>query len=252
MESKKGDNVFQKNKAITLTGEKKMNPLSQTIKKSQTGIKIVATILACLTAAPQMSLAASNESVLKNNEQMKIVPTLGYTYFNIQGTSADYKAKGGNSAAVLLQIPMMNGNLDIESGIEYLETNARLSAEFGFLSIDLATLAVKQIAVPIRAKYTFNPEAQGTHWFGKGGLTPTYLMSAKQDDINGVSTDLKSEMTSIGLLTQAGVGADWGFGNAPGRMSVDVTYSYGLTKAFKSEGGRAAGFQVQAGYAINL
>lgn len=228
----------------------------KTFLKSAKGSQVKVLVLAaCLSAIPQLAMASTNESVSSpsRTEQLKIVPTLGYSYFNIQGSSTDYKSKAGNSLAVLAQMPIMGGQVELESGLEYLETGAKQTVDSGFfgLSIDTNTITIKQLAVPLRAKYVINPTAEGTHWYGKAGLTPTFVMSAKSEDALGGSTDIKSDLNSIGLLTQAGFGADWGIA-AAGRVSLDFTYSYGLTKVSKNEDGRATGFQIQAGYAFNL
>lgn len=226
----------------------------KTFLKSAKGSQVKVLVLAaCLSAIPQLAVAATNESIgSSHTEQLKIVPTLGYSYFNIQGSAQDYKSKGGNSLAVLAQMPLMGGQMEVESGLEYLETGAKQTVDFGFFSLDAVTINIKQLAVPLRAKYVINPTAEGTRWYGKAGLTPTFVMAAKADVAGGDSTDIKSELNSIGLLTQAGFGADWGVAAVAGRVSLDFTYSYGLTKVFKNEDGRATGFQIQAGYAFNL
>ena len=208
-------------------------------------------LAACLSALPQMVCAASSESSMANSSNLKIVPTLGYSYFNIQGSSSDYKSKGGNSVAVLAQMPM-GGSVELESGLEYLETGAKQSVDFGFLSLDTLTVTIKQLTVPLRAKYIFNPSSSGTRWYGKGGVTPTFVMSASADVPGAGSTDIKSDLNTFGILAQAGLGADWGLESIGGRVNLDVTYSQGLTKVFKEDSGRAAGFQIAAGYAFSL
>lgn len=213
--------------------------------------------LVLLATLPQWSQAAESVSATQS-DRLKIVPSLGYSYFNITGATADFKSKSGNSAAVLVQMPM-NPNVELEAGLEYLETGAKLTYDLGdlgglgTLSIDTAKLDMKQIAIPLRAKYVFNPASDGTRYFGKAGLTPTYLVSAKMDDaLTGQSENVKSTMNDLGLLTQVGLGADWGLEAITGRISFDFTYSYGLTKVFKDEDGRSTGFQLQLGYAFLL
>ena len=215
--------------------------------------EIFGLVLACLCAGPQFAVAAAaNESVTPAYvDHLKIVPSLGYTYFNVQGSPTDYKSKVGSSAAVLVQMPLMDGQMEIESGLEYMETGAKQTLfGSGFFTID-ATLDIKQVAIPIRAKYIFNPATSGTHYYGKAGITPTYVTSAKVDAL-GATGDVKSQLNDIGALTQAGLGADWGLDSITGRVSLDLTYSYGLTKVFKDSDGRATGYQLQAGYAFIL
>ncbi len=221
------------------------------------GSKIKVLVLAlCAGLAPQISQAtgAVNESLSQSRaDALKIVPTLGYSYFNIEGSAMNLKSKSGNSAAVLVQMPMMGGQVELESGLQYLESGAKESFDLGSgFSLTTMEINIKQIAIPLNAKYIFNPASEGTHWFGKAGLTPTYLVGAKEDSTFGGSQDVKSEMNTIGLLTQAGVGADWGVEAIMGRVSLDLTYNYGLTKVFKNQDGHATGYQVQAGYAIAL
>lgn len=234
---------FDKNRAekrsIQQKKEKYMNPFLKAVQRTKPYV-VALTVLATL---PQWASAAEAS-------RMKIVPSLGYSYFNITGGAGDYKSKSGSSAAILAQMPM-GANLEIESGLEYLETGAKQTLDFGFLSLDTAKLEVKQLAIPIRAKYNFNPDAPGTRYFAKAGLTPTYLLSAKVEGL-GESTDVKSSMNDIGFLSQAGVGADWGLEAIAGRISFDFTYSYGLTKVFKDEDGRSTGFQLQLGYVYAL
>ncbi len=216
------------------------------------GIQAKVLVLACLAVIPQLALAVTNQVVSSaGHDELKLVPSLGYSYFNIQGATADYKAKGGNSAGILVQMPMTDSAIELESGLEYLETGAKQTFDFGFLSIDAATLSIGQLAVPLRAKYIFNPTGAGTHWYGRAGLTPTYVMSAKSD-VMGQSADVKSDVNSFGVLTQAGIGAEWSNDMIPGRITMDLTYSYGLTKVFKIADGKASGFQLQAGYSFHL
>lgn len=223
-----------------------MNPVLKLLKQT----KAQALVLTVIIASAQFATAASSDMSASNSERLKIVPSLGYSYFNISGSSSDFKSKSGSSAAVLVQMPMTS-NLEVESGLEYLETGAKQSLDFGFLSLDTAQLEVKQLAVPVRAKYIFNPASQGTHYFGKAGLTPTYVIGAKMNAL-GQSSDVKSTLNDLGLLTQAGLGADWGLDSITGRISFDFTYSYGLTKVFKDADGRSTGFQLQLGYAFML
>lgn len=216
------------------------------------------TLLACCMAAKAESTGQPKnqqpgESVVSTNQHIKLIPSLGYTYFNIQGADVDFKAKSGNSAAVLVLYPLAQYGIELESGIEYLETNSKITQEVFFLSMDVASLNMSQIAVPLRARYTFNPNSESTHYFIKGGLTPTLLVKAQMEEhITGSSQDVKSEMNSLGLYSQIAFGADWGHEILGGRVHFDISYNYGLTKLYKSENGKSAGFQLQAGYAINL
>lgn len=216
-----------------------MNPFLKIVQKTKAHM----VALAVLATLPQWAKAAETSAI-------KIVPSLGYSYFNISGSSFDFKSKSGNSVAVLAQMPM-GANLEIESGLEYIETGAKKTFDIGFLSVDTAKFDVKQLAIPIRAKYNFNPDSTGTHYFAKAGLTPTYLLSAKLE-VPGETSDVKSSMNDIGFLSQAGLGADWGLESIAGRVSFDFTYSYGLTKVFKDEDGRSTGFQLQLGYVYAL
>lgn len=225
-----------------------MNPFLKFVQTSKTHVLA----LAVLAAAPQWSNAAESSNFSAHSERMKIVPSLGYSYFNITGSSSDFKSKSGGSGAILVQMPM-SAELEIESGLEYLETGAKQTYDLGWgLSIDTAKLEVKQLTIPIRAKYNFNPHSNGTRYFAKAGLTPTYLMSAKMETPGGSSESVKSAMKDLGFLGQAGFGADWGIDAITGRITFDFTYSYGLTKVFKDEDGRSSGFQLNLGYAFLL
>lgn len=182
--------------------------------------------------------------------KMKLVPSLGYTYFNIQGGSQKYESKGGNSAAVLVQMPVQT-DLEFETGLEYIETGAKQSASLGLFSFDTTTVTVTNLALPLRLKYAFNsPHSEGTHWYGKAGLTPAYVMTAKVESM-GSSEDIKSDLNSINFLTQAGIGADWQVAMG-GRVNLDLSYNYGLNKVSKSDDGHSVGYQLQAGYSIEL
>lgn len=217
----------------------------------ETGARVKVTVLAAVLAyvgmAPQVGFAAGAESVVIVGSKLKIVPTLGYSFFNIQGSGLELSSKGGSSASVLVQMPILDGEVELESGLEYLETGASMSA--GFFSF--ATIDINQIAVPLRAKYVFNPKTEKTRWYGKAGLTPTYVVSANMN-VLGQKSDISSSVNAAGALTQVGIGADWGHEIISGRVSMDVTYNYGLTKVLKDEGGTSTGFLVQAGYVISL
>lgn len=232
-----------------------MNLISKSTNFKSVKFQLIAVlaVLSFKTIAWSADAATAGESVAQINPQMKVIPSLGYTYFNIQGSKDDYKSKSGNSAAVLVQMPLSDYGINFESGLEYLETGAKLTYDFGILSLDVASLKMAQLAIPLRASYTLNPSSTGTQYYVKGGMTPTYLVQAKlEDNINGVSTDVKSEMNDLGLLAQIGFGADWGHEVLNGRVHLDLSYNYGLTKIFKSTDGKSAGFHLQAGYAIAL
>ena len=220
-------------------------------------VKTVA-LAVCLSALPQLSQAAPSSSTSASKfNSMKIVPSLGYTYFNIQGAALDpsvtNSSKGGSSAGVLVQLPMMGKSLELETGLEYLETGAKQSADlFSIFSITLSETEINHIAIPVRAKYNFNPSSEGTQWYGKAGLTPTFVMTAKNTSLGSEVIDIKSDVNPFGVLTQAGIVADWALGLAGGRVSVDFSYNYGLTKVFKDAGGTSTGYLLQAGYIFSL
>lgn len=222
-----------------------MKALLKTIKTVPAKLLLVT----CLCAAHNFAQAAdaqSNTSVLQG-QGIKFVPTLGYSYFNITGTDVDYSSKGGNSAALLVQ-KMMNPAVEVESGLQYLEAGAKQSLDFGFFSLDTAVVDIKMITIPVRAKYLFNPTSTGAHYFAKAGLAATYIVGAKAT-VLGESQDIKSDLNSLGAFAQAGLGADWEVASNS-RVNVDVTYNYGLTKLSKESGGKLAGLEIQAGYAI--
>lgn len=206
-------------------------------------------LVTCLCAAHNFAQAADVESreTVSQNEGLKFVPTLGYSFFNITGSDVDYKSKSGSSASMLVQ-KGFSPNLSAESGLQYLEAGAKQSLDFGFFSLDTAVIDIKLITIPVRAQYVFNPTATGARYYGKAGIAATYVVGAKAN-IMGESQDIKSELNSVGAFAQAGLGADWEIASAS-RLNVDVTYNYGLTKVFKNTSGKLAGLELQAGYAI--
>lgn len=206
-------------------------------------------LVTCLCAAHNFAQAADVESRenVSQNEGLKFVPTLGYSFFNITGTDVDYKSKSGSSASMLVQ-KGYSPNLTLESGLQYLEAGAKQSLDFGFFSLDTAVVDIKMLTIPVRAQYVFNPAASGARYYGKAGLAMTYIVSAKTK-VMGETQDIKSELNSLGAFAQAGLGADWEIASAS-RLNFDVTYNYGLTKLSKNEGGKLAGLELQAGYAI--
>lgn len=213
------------------------------------GQKTLTALALLLTLASTPLSAAENTTTAKALSGVKIVPSLGYTYFNIQGTDLDLKSKGGSSAAVLAQVKMMD-QLDLETGLQYIETGAKMSVDFGFLSFDTAQFEISNIAIPLLAKYSFNsPQAQEVGFYGKAGLIPMYAVQAKLKTLTE-TTDIKSDINAFTALTQVAVGGDWD--SMGGRINLDVSYNYGLTEFSKSLGGRTAGYQILAGYTIQL
>lgn len=205
-----------------------------------------------ITCGSMMNLANAAEGESRINtatNKIKIVPSLGYTYFNISGANSSYKATSGSLAGVLAQVPM-DKTLTLESGLEYVETGAKQSMSFGWLELDTAQIKVASLAIPLRAKYMFNAEeVESTRYYIKGGLTPLLMMSAKLET-GAESTDIKSELNNFDILTQAGFGGEWLMSG--GHVNLDLSYNYGLTKVSKTEGGRNVGWVVQAGYAIDI
>ncbi len=206
-------------------------------------------LVTCLCAAQNFAQAADAESreVVSPTENVKFIPTLGYSYFNITGSDVDYSSKGGSSAGLLVQ-KAFSPTLSVESGLQYLEAGAKQSLDFGFFSLDTVVVDIKMITIPVRAQYLFNPTSTGARYYGKAGVAATYVVGAEAN-VLGESQDIKSELNSFGAFAQAGLGADWEIASES-RLNVDVTYNYGLTKVFKNGGGKLAGLEVQAGYAI--
>lgn len=210
------------------------------------------------------SLSKASTSIGSMKDSIKLVPTLGYNYMTIEGAdvivgsgadsySTEFKAKGGSSAAVLAQMPLGDGHWAFESGLEYMEAVTKATIDFGFLSMEVGQYKMTNLAVPLRAKYLFNPaNANDSRFFLKAGVTPTYLMSFKGEDITGQTSNDKSSLNEFGALAQMAVGGDWASGFYKGRISADLAYNYGLTKVFKQGNGRAAGYQLQLGYIIDL
>lgn len=211
-----------------------------------------------ISLTPWVSEASTSVGSMKDS--IKLVPTLGYNYMTIEGASAnvggaslEYKAKGGSSAAILAQMPVGDGHFQFESGLEYMESVSKASVDFGFLSMEVAQFKMTHLAIPLRAKYLFNPaNGNDSRFFMKAGVTPTYLMSFKSSDIGGASSADKSSFNDVGALAQVGIGGDWATSFYKGRITMDLAYNYGLTKVFKEGNGRTAGYQLQAGYIIDL
>lgn len=199
----------------------------------------------------QPSLGASKS-------EFSLKPSLGYTYFNIQGASTEvsgdadgsleYNYKGGNSAGVIAEYSISEA-FELEAGLEYVETGAKLAANFGILSLNFGELKVNSLFVPLRAKYNFNPSSTGTRFSARAGLAPTFLLAAKSEYL-GESTNVKSSFNSFGLMSQVGLGFDWDI--VGGRLAADLNYNYGLTKTFKEGSGKTVGYQMSVGYIFSL
>jgi hypothetical protein len=223
-------------------------------------IKALALVAGLLAAMPYVSQAATQTSEIKFGREIKVTPTLGYNNLNIEGGSvqvegvgpSELKAKGGNSVGVLVQMPVKTRSLLFESGLEYMETSSKATIEALIFSFETLSLKMSHLAIPLRAKYVFgDSSSQDTRYFVKGGLMPTILMSAKTNTIDG-EIDSKSNLNSMGLLAQAGLGGDWATSFYNGRVSLDLMYNYGLTKVFKEGSGRSSGISINAGYIIEL
>lgn len=218
--------------------------------------KLALGLAALMLCQPSFGATGSSALTLK--------PSLGYTYFNIQGAAAgaqvegeegevaglDYKYKGGNSAGVIAQYALDDA-FEVELGLEYVETGAKVGLDLNdFISLTAAELTVGSLFVPIRAKYNFNPKSDGTRFNVRAGLAPTYLLSAKSKESFGETRDIKSEMNSFGVMTQVGLGMDWQI--LSGRLAADFNYNYGLTKIFKDTNGKSVGYQLALGYVLSL
>lgn len=198
-------------------------------------------------------------SLSATKSEFSLKPSLGYTYFNIQGASVstlseegeqglDYNYKGGNSAGVIGQYAI-NDKFEIEAGLEYVETGAKIAVNYDFISINLGELKVNSLFVPVRAKYNFNPSSTGTRFSARAGVSPTYLLSATTETL-GDSQNVKNDFNSFGLMSQVGLGFDWDI--VGGKLAADLNYNYGLTKTFKNSNGKTIGYQMSVGYIFNL
>jgi len=231
------------------------------IKQSIAQLVIKAFVLLSFIGLSAISLAADKNATKEQETlggRIKIIPTLGYTNFKLSGmrsegsdtNSLSFKSKGGNSIGVLSQIPI-DEKLDFETGLEYFESGGSYTLDSGFFSLTLAELKLSYLAIPLRAKYMFNsPNTEGFRYYGKGGITATYLTQAKYETFLGTSQDVKSDMNSVDVLLNGGVGLDWQA--AGGRANFDFNYNYGTQKVSKSAGGKAEGFMLQLGYAIEI
>lgn len=206
-------------------------------------------LMTCLCTAHNMAQAADAESRTSGSytDNLKFVPSLGYSYFNITGAEDSYSSKGGSSAALLVQ-KMFSPTLSVESGLQYLEAGAKQTLDFGFFSLDALVVDIKMLTIPVRAQYLLNPTSTGARYFGKAGLAATYVLGAQVESM-GQTADIKEDLNALGAFAQVGLGADWEVASQS-RVNLDVTYNYGLTKIFKNGNGKLAGLEVQAGYAI--
>jgi Outer membrane protein beta-barrel domain len=181
--------------------------------------------------------------------QYRIAPTLGYTYFNIQGDTVDYSFKSGNSIGVVGQMTL-DQDSEIETGLEYMETGAKIAMDIGWFSLDVAELHINQLAIPFRYKYFLNAATENNfRYFFKGGLLATYVVKASLEATEE-KQDVKSEINAFGGLANLGFGVDKNF--MGGKATLDLSYNYGVSKLMKNSNGRSVGYVLQASYAIAI
>jgi hypothetical protein len=138
-----------------------------------------------------------------NASSLQLIPSLGIT--SLSGASNDSMSAGSGMQVGVLADLKLGGKLFLETGALYLESKQVAGLE-GLAS---ASETRGYLAVPVLAKYHFMEVADTAVLFGKAGITPAFLASAKQQTEifgEGQSVDVKGERSSMDFLVTAGLG----------------------------------------------
>ncbi|WP_413290020.1 outer membrane beta-barrel protein [Bdellovibrio sp. HCB337] len=191
--------------------------------------KTLVTVCALLTVTAMEANAAMAEKI-------SIVPVLGGNSFNYGGSGMD--SRGGTLAGANVYMSTGVEGLQLETGLNYLETGAKTNMLFVS-----AEKALGYIAIPVLANWQFYKTSGGTELFLKGGAYITQLMSAKlkmQGFGGSAEEDIKSQISNNDVLVTAGFGGRWTvFSNL--QAALDLNYAQGLIKTEKDGTGKSSG-----------
>ncbi len=187
------------------------------------------------------SALASDKASTQSN--YAVSPIVGTTAYALENTSLQNTSKGGITFGIALQ-KVIDNYWELEGGINYFETFSQLTG------IVPTSIEVKNLGILLKSKYYFNKQENEVYnFYFTGALTPSFVLSSKaKNDI--ADTDLMSDTNKLGLFANLGVGTDINFDG--GKVNVDLTYSRALNQFNQNIDGAFAGWQLAAGYSIQL
>lgn len=209
------------------------------MKKTMMKNKIWLVLIAMITAG----------SAFADESSIAIAPKLGVTSFNIANSGLG--AKSGRTVGAEVLIPVGVNDLQVLTGINYLESGAKTNIFFAESEIDL-----KYFTLPAMAQYSFLTLDTGAKFYAKAGVVAAKLLSAKQkaSTIFGSSyeQDIKGSTNGLNIQANVGMGANFPVFEQKYRLGFDLTHVRGLNNTFRDQASKATGWILASSLAIPL
>lgn len=199
----------------------------------------------------------SVESTLSSQQSpITVIPVLGATAMDLTGLKENgsipnngTSAKSGSMIGVLGGYQLGLWDSTLEAGLVYMETGTQVDV---FLAAYETTISYLTLPVSLRVPmFTWS----STLFHVKGGIIPSFLMSAKMEGTGFASgagsVDIKDQLSSFDLITQVGFG---GLYKIDERFQVhgDMAYLRGLTEVSKEGSGYNQGLSLSVALAISI
>ena len=212
--------------------------------------------LIVLNAYSEESKIEQIRTKLIENKISTIIPEIGFNYSTITGSQESYSYKGGSNVGVLTEIKTSTPDLNILTGLEYIESG--FSKGFGDLGFGLSLVTLetklKYLSIPTKAKYHYYHSTNGSDYYLIGELSVDYLMSAESEltgfTSNSNITDISSNFNKFDLVSSIGLGYNYqAYGST---FSAELEYNRGLLDISKDSAGKKQGFLAKFGYVLTL
>ncbi|MGZ5280431.1 MAG: outer membrane beta-barrel protein [Pseudobdellovibrionaceae bacterium] len=217
-------------------------------------------LFAALALLCQSGMAAPTQVSMqsaKSGSTSAIAPSLGFTSFALKTEGFDVGAQSGLSLGANYYHSLGIDNLDLEVGLHYLQTGGK---QVGYEPTTLMylenSLSFSYIALPIGARYKFykfGAQAENTI-YAKGGVAPSFLMSAKQKiSALGLSEerDLKNEVNTFDLMGYIGLGGTYHMGSDQ-EILYELSYMQGTQQVLKQTDSVNEGAVISLMYSIGI
>jgi hypothetical protein len=196
---------------------------------------------AALALLSQTGFAAPSQNTVQTKipgPTSAIAPSLGFTSFALKADGYQVGAQSGISLGANYYHNIGTEDLDLEIGLHYLQTGGKQAGYDQSLAFIDNSLNFSYVSLPIGARYKFFRFGAQTDnsVYAKGGVSPSYLVSAKFKSTSlgqTVEQDMKGEVNSFDLMGYLGIGGTYNMGDHQ-EILYELSYMRGTQKVLKN------------------
>jgi hypothetical protein len=214
--------------------------------------KIIFIFLTLLNLSAGAYAVEETHSLSFNKNKMSLIPEIGNTSFHVIGMDSSYLS--GNSLGANLRFSSDESKLSWSAGIRYFQAGLKKVARLGIFEMDLAQVELDYLAFPLKAEYALNnPTASSISYYIDGGVTPAYLLSAREKALIGSDTSehgIRADLNGLDVLLGLSFGGRY-FSDI-GIIGAALEYQHGLIDLDSNFSSKNEGFVAKIGYSINI